>query len=123
MKESHIIDTFMMFVMGMINQMKSHGEDISDRRVVEKILKSLPSRFNSLVVAIEETKDMDAYSMDELQASLISHEHRLRRSHGDSIENAFKTQVIINPGRGRGRGKPQRGRGRNSRRGQSHQSQ
>jgi len=90
--------------------MKSHGEDISDRRVVENILRSLPSRFDSLVVAIEETKNMDAYSMDELQASLISHEHQLGRSNGDFLENAFKTQVIINPRRGSGRGKPRRGR-------------
>jgi len=55
--------------------MKSHGEDISDRRVVEKILRSLPSRFDFLDVPIEETKDLDAYTMDELQASLISHEY------------------------------------------------
>jgi len=92
MKELQMVDTFMTLVLGMINHMKSYGEDISDIRVVEKILKSLPPRFNSLVVAIEETKDMDAYSMDELQASLISHEYQLRRSNDDSMENAFKTQ-------------------------------
>jgi len=112
--------------------MKSHGEDISNRRVVEKILRSLPSRFDSLVVPIEETKDLDAYIMDESQASMISHEHQLRRSNGDSLENAFKTQVSVDSGRGRGRGNPQRGRGRgkyqrgrgrNSGRSQSQQSQ
>ena len=75
MKESYTIDTFMASAMGLINQMNSHGEDISNRRVVEKILRILPSRFDSLVVPIEETKDLDAYTMDELQASLISHEH------------------------------------------------
>jgi len=91
MKESQIVDTFMVSVMGLINQMKSHGEDISNRRVVEKILRILPSKFDSLVVPIEETKDLDTYIVDELQASLISHEHQLRRSNGDSIENAFKT--------------------------------
>jgi len=71
--------------------LKSHGEDISDRRVVEKILRSLPSKYDSLVIPIEETKDLDTYIMDELQASLISHEHQLIRSDGDSVENAFKT--------------------------------
>jgi len=120
MKVSQIVDTFMNFIVGMVNQMKSHGKEISDKRVVEKILKSFPSRFNFLVVAIEETKDIYLYSMDELQASLIPHEHQLRRSNGDSMENASKTQVIIDPGRGRG--KPQRGRGRNFGRGQSYQN-
>lgn len=109
----------MTFVVGMVNHMKSHGEDIYDRRVVEKILRSLPSRFDSLIVAIEETKNMDLYSMDELQASLISHEHQLRRFNGDSIENAFKTQVTIDPGRGRGRNSR---RGKSSGRGQSQQN-
>lgn len=86
--------------------MKSHVEDISDRRVVEKILRSLPSKFDSLVVPIEETKDLDTYTMDKVQASLISHEHRLRRFDGDSMENAFKTQVSIDSKRGRGKGNP-----------------
>lgn len=123
MKDSHTVDSFMTFVVGMVNQMKSHGEDVPDKRVVEKILRSLPSRFDSLVVAIEETKDLTHYSVDELQASLISHEHRLRRSDSDSLENAFKTQVTMDSGRGRGRGRSRRGRGRNPERGQGQQSQ
>lgn len=114
--------------------MKSHGEDISDIRVVEKILRSLTSKFDSLVVPIEETKDLDTYIVDELQDSLISHEHRLRRYDGDSIENTFKIEVSMDSGRGRGIGNPKRsrgrgrgrsqcGRGKNSGRGQSQQTQ
>jgi len=53
------MDTFMASIMGLINHMKSYGEDISYRRVVEKILRSLPLKFNSLVAPIEETKDLD----------------------------------------------------------------
>ena len=43
--------------------------------VVEKIPKSLPPIFESLVVTLEENKDMLVFTIDELQASLINHEH------------------------------------------------
>ena len=99
----------------MINQLKSHGEAIEDRRVVEKILKSLPPRFENLVVTLEEHTDMMTFTIDELQASFINHEHRLNRTH-TSLEGAFAAQSSISRGIGRGRNNF-RGRGRSSSRG------
>ena len=88
MKDSENVDTFYTRVVGLINQLKSHGEPISDQRVVEKILRSLPPRFESLVVTLEEHTNMSTFTIDELQASLINHEHRLSRSQ-TSLEGAF----------------------------------
>jgi hypothetical protein len=88
MKDSDSIDSFYTHVIGLINQIKSHRETIEDRKVVEKLLRSLPLKFDSLVVTLEENKDMSQFSLDELQASLINHEHRLNRSNM-SLENAF----------------------------------
>ena len=64
----------------MINQVKSHGETITDQRVVEKILRSLLPRFQNLAVTLEEPTEMLVFTIDELQASLISHEHRLNKT-------------------------------------------
>ena len=50
MKDSENVDTFYTRFVGLINQLKSHGEPVSDQRVVEKILRSLPPRFESLVL-------------------------------------------------------------------------
>jgi hypothetical protein len=61
-------------------------------------------------VTLEENKDMSQFSLDELQASLINHEHRLNRSNM-SLENAFSTQSSISRGRGKGRANS-RGKGR-----------
>ena len=44
MKDSENVDTFYSRVVGLINQLKSHGEAIEDRRVVEKILRILRAK-------------------------------------------------------------------------------
>eukprot|EP00253_Pinus_taeda_P011762 PITA_11762 len=79
MKESDTIDSFFTQVIGLITQIRSHGEILEEIRIVEKILRCLPSRFEAVVVAIEETKDLSQFTVDELSASLMSHEHRLSR--------------------------------------------
>ena len=58
---------------------------------------------------------MSTFTIDELQASLINHEHRLSRTQ-TSLEGAFAAQSSISRGRGRGRNNS-RGRGRSSSRG------
>jgi hypothetical protein len=48
---------------------------------VEKVLRILPPKFDTLLaVTLEENKYLSHFSLDELQASLINHEHRLNRS-------------------------------------------
>ena len=58
MKETYSIESLYTRVVGLINQLKYHGETIVEQRVVEKNLRSLPPRFESLVVTLEENKDM-----------------------------------------------------------------
>ena len=116
MKESDNIDSFFTHVSGLVTQIKYHGETLEERIIVEKVLRSLPARFDPIVVAIEETKDLSQFLVDELHTSLISHEHRLNTKTRSSLEHAFKTEVSYGQGRGRGRSYA-RGRGRSSHRG------
>ena len=116
MKESDNIDSFFTHVIGLVTQMRTHGETIEERRIVEKILRVLPSKFDAIVTTIEETKDLSNFSVDELHASLITHEQRLSRNENSSLEQAFKTQMSFGRGRGQGRGN-KRGRGRSQNRG------
>ena len=80
--------------------------------MVEKILINLPPRFESLIVTLEENKDMSVFTVDVLQASLINHEHIINRSN-ISLEGAFAVQSSISRGRSRGRNNS-RDRGRSS---------
>eukprot|EP00253_Pinus_taeda_P033019 PITA_33019 len=116
MKESDNIDSFFTHVIGLVTQMRTHGEVLEERRIVEKLLRVLPSKFDVIVTTIEETKDLSNFSVDELLASLITHEQRLSRNENSSLEKAFKTQMSFGRGRGLGRGN-KRGRGRSQNKG------
>jgi hypothetical protein len=125
MTESENIDQFMTRVMGIVNQIRLTGEAIPDQRIVEKVLRSLPNKFEMVVTTILESKDLSNFSTDELMGSLLSHETRLHLE-DESIANAFKTQFSFNRGRGRGRGKSHKGRGispRNHHSGEGHTHQ
>ena len=55
MKESENVESFFTHVIGLVTQIRSHGETLEERRIVEKVLRSLQARFDAIVVAIEET--------------------------------------------------------------------
>jgi hypothetical protein len=58
--------------------MKIQGESIEERIVVEKILRSMGTRFNYVVCAIEESNNTETLSIDELQGSLLVHELKIK---------------------------------------------
>ncbi|XP_049365854.1 uncharacterized protein LOC125830728 [Solanum verrucosum] len=96
------------------NKMQFHGEKMNDVTIVEGILCSLTPKYEYVVCSIEESKDIDALSLDELQISLLVHEQKMTRS-STFEEQALKTFTFISSnstGRGSGRG---RGRGRGDR--------
>ncbi|GKE89255.1 hypothetical protein Tco_1566730 [Tanacetum coccineum] len=59
--------------------------------------------FNFVVCTIEESRDLDSITVDELQSSLLIHEQKIRRKVND--EQVLK--LYSNRGRGRGRGRSQ----------------
>ena len=52
MKEIEDINSFMNQVMSVVNQLKIYGEDIKYRTVIEKVLRSLSTKFDVVVAAI-----------------------------------------------------------------------
>ncbi|CAL1412927.1 unnamed protein product [Linum trigynum] len=61
------------------NEMGNWGEEMKEVKVVGKILRTLTERFDYVVCSIEESKDIDAVSIDALQASLLVHEQRFMK--------------------------------------------
>jgi hypothetical protein len=65
MKDTNSVDSFYSHVIDLINQIKSHGETIEDRKVVEKVLRSIPPKFDTPFVTLEENKYLTQFSLDE----------------------------------------------------------
>lgn len=113
MKAGESVDEYFARTLSIVNKMRIHGEKMTDTTVIEKILRSMTPKFDYIVCSIEESNDIDALSIDELQSSLLVHEQRMN---GHVIEEqALKvTYEDRYGGRGRGRG-GFRGRGRGQR--------
>ena len=110
MKDSESIDAFMTQVISVVNLLRQYGDDINNKRVIEKVLRSLPKKFEPVVIPIEEFKDLSQMHIDELTGSLIAYESRMSRYDEGSLEHAFKSQLQFSRGRGRGKSSS-RGRG------------
>ncbi|XP_070682448.1 uncharacterized protein [Malus domestica] len=57
-----------------VNGCHNLGDSIPEHRVVKKILRSLPSRFHAKRTAIEESKDLNTYKLEQLIGSLQTYE-------------------------------------------------
>ncbi|TXG51246.1 hypothetical protein EZV62_023770 [Acer yangbiense] len=66
MKPGESVDDYFSRTMTIASKMKLHGEKMADVTVVEKILRSMTTKFNYVVCSIEESNDIDILSIDEL---------------------------------------------------------
>lgn len=116
MKAEESVNEYFARTLTIVNKMKANDENKGDVAVVEKILRSMTPKFAYIVRFIEESKDIDTLTIDELKSSLLVHEQRMS-SHKEE-EHALKiTHGDQSGGRGRGRGSFRgrgRGRGRQS---------
>lgn len=55
------------------NTIRGFGEKIEDKVILQKVLRSLPMRFNAKVSAMGKTKDLDTLKMNELHGILIAY--------------------------------------------------
>lgn len=74
MKQGESIADYFGRVMVVANDMGNYGEDITDVKIIEKILRTLTEKWNYIVCSVEEVKDIDKLSVDALQSSLLVHE-------------------------------------------------
>ncbi|XP_073019466.1 uncharacterized protein [Primulina eburnea] len=105
-----------------VNQIKGYGDNLEEKKIIEKVLRCLPAKFEHIVAAIEESKDLSKLTLDELMGSLEAHEKRMSRFSNQSWEQTFQGKVNISqkeddtlqqkkkepiqrPSRGRGRGR------------------
>ncbi|XP_023002926.1 uncharacterized protein LOC111496684 [Cucurbita maxima] len=74
MQQGETVNDYIDKVISLASKMRMHGGSITDVAVVEKILRSLTSKFDYIVCSIEEANNVEEMQIDELQSSLLVHE-------------------------------------------------
>ncbi|KAH7851348.1 hypothetical protein Vadar_010314 [Vaccinium darrowii] len=108
MQPGESVSEYFSKTMAIANKMRIYGDKLEDVTIVEKILRSMTTKFNFVICSIEESKEIDTLSIDELQNSLLVHEQKITQQ--DQEEQALK--AAFNP-RGAGHGKGE-GKGKNA---------
>ncbi|XP_020214488.1 uncharacterized protein LOC109798576 [Cajanus cajan] len=89
MKESETVKEFSDRLSKVVTQIRLLGEELSDQRVVEKVLVCLPERFESKISSLEENKDFSQISLAELVNALQATEQRRSLRMEENVEGAF----------------------------------
>ncbi|KAK1567305.1 hypothetical protein Q3G72_010672 [Acer saccharum] len=76
MEEHECFNDFQVKLMDIVNQSHQLGDPYSDRRIKQKILRSLPPRFESKVTALEENSDFKKMKPSEVIGKLLAYESR-----------------------------------------------
>ena len=80
MKDSKTIKKYSNRLLGIVNKVRLLGINFSDSRIVEKILVTVPERYEASLTTLENTKDLSKITLAELLNALQAQEqHRLMR--------------------------------------------
>jgi hypothetical protein len=90
MKEDETIGKYFLRVEELVNAMIGLGEKNEDVSLVQKILRSLPDRFNPNVSVIEELNDLKSPPIHQLLGTLNAYEMRRGKDKPTSRESSFK---------------------------------
>ncbi|XP_028223629.1 uncharacterized protein LOC114405191 [Glycine soja] len=94
MEENERVAEFFNHVFTLTNAVKSYGEKVTDLTIVEKVICTLNPKFDNIVVAIEESRNLEILKVEELEGSLEAHEQRfLERSDGKAPDQALQAQT------------------------------
>ena len=85
MKKGELMKDYFSRVIEIVYQMKPYGKNISDEKIVKKILLTLTEKYDDIVAIIEETK-LSKISIEQFIGSLESHEQRKNRYNDEEIE-------------------------------------
>ena len=74
MEENETFDEFYAKLKDIVNSAFNLVESIAKSKIVRKILRSLPERFDAKIIAIEKVKDIDQITLTELVGNFQTYE-------------------------------------------------
>ena len=90
MKYEKNVSTYLLSVNEIVSTIIALGENVEEWMTAQKVLRSLPLRFDAKVSTIEQMKDLDSLKMDELHGILTTYEMRTKKEKTSKKEAALK---------------------------------
>ncbi|XP_022927156.1 uncharacterized protein LOC111434088 [Cucurbita moschata] len=89
MKESESVKEYSDRLLSIANNVRLLGSVLNDSRIVEKLLVTLPEKFEATITTLENTKDLSKISLTELLNALQAQEQRRSMRQEGVIEGAL----------------------------------
>ncbi|XP_019236943.1 PREDICTED: uncharacterized protein LOC109217174 [Nicotiana attenuata] len=101
MKESETVKEYSDRLLGIVNKVRLLGTKFKDSRIVEKILVTVPEKYEVSITTLENTKDLSKITLAELLNTLQAQEQRRLMRQDGMVEGALtanhKTQSKGHP--------------------------
>ncbi|GKV53769.1 hypothetical protein SLEP1_g60284, partial [Rubroshorea leprosula] len=89
MKDAETVKEFSDRLTKVVNKIRLQGEELSDKAVVEKVLVSLPEKFEHKISSLGDSKDLSQFSLNELVNALQAVEQRKALRLENNVEGAY----------------------------------
>nr|XP_028959333.1 uncharacterized protein LOC108173865 [Malus domestica] len=89
MRDDESLSSYLTRLNELINQMRTFGESLSNKRLVQKVLIRLSKPYDSICLVIENTKCLETVELQKVVAILKSQEQQFDLHNVDTIEKAF----------------------------------
>ncbi|GKV06463.1 hypothetical protein SLEP1_g18361 [Rubroshorea leprosula] len=94
MKETETVKDFSDKVMNVVNQIRILGEELTEKRIVNKVLVSFLEKFEHKISSLEDSKDMTQMTLSELVNALQVVEQR--KAIREEAEGVVEGALIAN---------------------------
>lgn len=89
MKETEVVKDFADQLMKVVNQIRLLGDDFPNKKVVKKVLISLPKKFEAKISSLEDSRDLSIITFAELVNALQATEQRRLMRNEEQTEGAL----------------------------------
>ncbi|XP_071714241.1 uncharacterized protein [Rutidosis leptorrhynchoides] len=96
MNDDELVKDYSSRIMDVVNQIRLPGDKISDQKVMETIMISVPQKFEAKISAIEESYDVSILTVSELTSKLQAQEQRVSMRSEEKVEGAFQASFKNN---------------------------
>jgi len=107
MGDSEKIAVYVSKIQNLVHLMKNYGETITNKMVIEKVMRTLAPQYDHVIVAIQESGNVSTMKIEDLVGSLEAHELKIIEIRGvqESIQALQAQRWKKNGGSEKSKGK------------------